>query len=141
LIRFVLIAFSAIRLMDKVGPKSSSQWPCVEISKLAIGGASIHVRDITVKRRSDGQFQNIPDASLKYLPLMYPLLFLNVEDGWHQDILMASRSDHLDRRAPPSISGCRANTRLLPAGKLNPYTSFQGMVPEDYCCLSFRWSM
>jgi hypothetical protein len=49
---------------------------------IPIGGASTYVRDITLKRRSDGQLQRIPHTSSKYLPLMYPLLFPNGEEGW-----------------------------------------------------------
>jgi hypothetical protein len=48
---------------------------------IPVRGTSTHVRDITLKCRSDGRLQRIPHRSPKYVPLMYPLLFPNGEDG------------------------------------------------------------
>jgi hypothetical protein len=76
---------------------------------IPIGGASTYVRDITLKRRSDGEWQRIPHTSSKYLPLMYPLLFPNGEDGWFPDIPMASRSVRPSRRVLATSSGVEAD--------------------------------
>jgi hypothetical protein len=72
---------------------------------IPIGGTSTHVRDLTLKRRSDGRFQRIFHTSSKYLPLMYPLLFPNGEDGWFPNIPMVTRSVSASRRVPPLVSG------------------------------------
>jgi hypothetical protein len=72
---------------------------------IPIGGASTYVRDITLKRRSDGQLQRIPHTSSKYLPLMYPLLFPNGEEGWFPDIPMANQDVRPSRKVPPLSSG------------------------------------
>ena len=48
---------------------------------IPIGKISTYVKNITLKRRSDSQFQIIPHTSSKYLPLMYPLLFPNKKNN------------------------------------------------------------
>jgi len=72
---------------------------------IPIGGASTYVRDITLKRRSDGQFQTILHTSSKYLPLMYPLLFPNGEDGWFPNIPMAGQNVWPSQRVLSQSSG------------------------------------
>ena len=72
---------------------------------IPIGRASTYVRDITLKRRSDGQLQRIPHTSSKYLLLMYPLLFPNGEEGWFLDIPMANQDIRPSQKVLPLSSG------------------------------------
>ena len=65
---------------------------------IPMGGASTYIRQITLKRRSDGGFQTIPHTSPMYIPLMYPLLFVHGEDGWFPNIPMADNVARPNRR-------------------------------------------
>jgi len=65
---------------------------------IPVGGASTYIREITLKRRSDEGFQTIPHTSRSYIPLMYPLLFVHGEDGWHPNIPMAGNVAQRNRR-------------------------------------------
>jgi hypothetical protein len=100
----------SLRIVDPIergkDPRRYNRPTADEVAAIIpIGGASTYVRDITLKRRSDGQLQRIPHTSSKYLPLMYPLLFPNGEEGWFPDIPMANQHVRPSRRVPPLGSG------------------------------------
>jgi len=96
---------------------------------IPISEDSTYVRDITLKRRSDGQFQRIPHTSPKYMPLMYPLLFPNGEDGWHPRIPMTSQNTHSSKRAWPPSAGNISNMNINNSndGK-SPCTTDNGVI-------------
>ena len=104
----------SLRIIDPTDHnKDSHRYNRPTVDKVAaiipISEDSTYVRDITLKRRSDGQFQRIPHTSPKYMPLMYPLLFPNGEDGWHPRIPMTSRNTHSSKRAWPPSAGNVSN--------------------------------
>jgi hypothetical protein len=104
----------SLRIIDPVNqgkdPRRYNKPTADEVAAIIpTGGAFTHVRDITLKRRSDGQWQRIPHTSSKYLPLMYPLLFPNGEDGWFPDIPIAARSIRPSRPVLAMSSGVEAD--------------------------------
>jgi len=46
-------------------------------------------RDIIIQRRNTGELQRISQHSPRYIPMRYPLIFPNGDEGWHPLIPLA----------------------------------------------------